>query len=429
MPTYVDPASRARLSDARERLADLRRQRQNAVDHRDAARSALQGVQASGTDLVGTPEFRRAEQAVQDVNRLQAQIASVEQEERYLLSRLAGTDAIGTRESFLSDPSAMEEIRMLAESTQPIGDRMLGTAVSRDQLLAEFEGRRNMMAAAGDVTLPSDAARTQFYGVVPQVRMPLTVLNLIPTETMEVGTFSYLQESGAFTGAAETADLALKPSATMATTDATCTARTIPAWIRASRPQLADVPGLTTTIQTRLRYIVERRLQAQILAGDGTGVNLLGILATSGIGAPASVTGDSVNADLVANGITSVLNSEAEPDAVVLNPSDWMKMIKVKASGSGERLDSDGALSVDTGSTIWTLPIIRTPAIASGTALIGSFSFGATLFLREGFNIRVSDSDQSDFLSNAVKLLGELRAGLAVWRPSCFAKVTLSFAN
>jgi HK97 family phage major capsid protein len=182
-------------------------------------------------------------------------------------------------------------------------------------------------------------------------------------------------------------------------------------------------------VNSRLRYICERRLELQILSGDGTGSNLTGILHTTGIGAPASVTGDTVNADLIANGLSTVLTSEVEPNGVVVNPIDYVRALKVKATTSGTRLDSDGAFSSDIGLTMWGLPVVASTAIAQATALVGDFQLGCTLFMREGLSVRVSDSDGSDFVQNRVKMLAELRAALAVWRPAAFAAVTLTFPN
>ncbi len=39
--------------------------------------------------------------------------------------------------------------------------------------------------------------------------------------------------------------------------------------------------------------------------------------------------------------------------------------------------------------------------------------------------MRISDSDQDDFIRNEVTYLGEGRFGLAVYQPTAFAKVTL----
>ena len=153
---------------------------------------------------------------------------------------------------------------------------------------------------------------------------------------------------------------------------------------------------------------------------------MLGILHTTGIGAPASVTGDTVNADLALNGISNVLNSAAQPNAVVLNPSDWTKMVKVKASTSGLRLDSDGAMTAPM-DTLWGIPICLNLGMPAGTALVGDFNLGCRLYVREGVLVRTSDADQDDFTSNRITMLGEGRFGFACFQPAAFAKVALTF--
>jgi HK97 family phage major capsid protein len=139
------------------------------------------------------------------------------------------------------------------------------------------------------------------------------------------------------------------------------------------------------------------------------------------------VSGDAYNIELVLNAVGSVLSSEIQPNAACLNPADAIKMYKAKASTSGVRMDSDGAFA-DLPQTIWGLPLILSTAIPVGHALVGDFSLGATLFMRQGMTVLISDSDQDDWIRNAVKILAELRAALAVWLPAAFAYVTLSFA-
>ena len=117
-----------------------------------------------------------------------------------------------------------------------------------------------------------------------------------------------------------------------------------------------------------------------------------------------------------------MLAAEATPDAVVLNPVDYGSMLAAKAVGSGERLDSNGAFSTP-GDTIWGLPAIVSTVLPAGQCLVGDFGLGATLFVREGINTRMSDSDQDDFVRNRVTILGEGRFGLGIWQLAAFALV------
>ncbi len=49
--------------------------------------------------------------------------------------------------------------------------------------------------------------------------------------------------------------------------------RRIAHWTKVKRQQLADVPTLATTVQSRVIYGVQRRVESQIVADDGTGEN------------------------------------------------------------------------------------------------------------------------------------------------------------
>ena len=312
-----------------------------ARDLRDATKKSV-GASGKAVDP-HSEDFRRLERAVQDLQEIETSIAMVESEQTYILSAMAGVDGPMVRDSFLQDPNLLTELRQRAESTQPIGDLMLGPVKGRDEMLAEFEQRRNrMMAATGDVVLPSDTSRTTYYGSIQPLLRKIRLLDLVPTAAMESGAFDILTESYT-SGAAETAELATKPARQLTLTDMTVKAVTLAVWSHLSRQTLADVPGLANSIDQLLRWDVEQRLEAEMLNGNGTGANMRGILNTSGIGASASGTGDSVNADLVANARRDVSLANAEPNAIVMNPTDVTKALKVKASGSGERLDSDGA--------------------------------------------------------------------------------------
>ena len=79
-------------------------------------------------------------------------------------------------------------------------------------------------------------------------------------------------------------------------------------------------------------------------------------------------------------------------------------------------------------SQIWRIPVIDTPAIASGTALIGAFGTGAQLYDREAATIRISEQHSDFFVRNALVILAEERIALAVKRPESFVKVTFDAA-
>jgi len=77
---------------------------------------------------------------------------------------------------------------------------------------------------------------------------------------------------------------------------------------------------------------------------------------------------------------------------------------------------------------LWRIPVVDTPAIAEGTALIGAFGTGAQIYDRESPSIRISEQHADFFVRNAIVILAEQRLALAVKRPESFVKVTFNNA-
>ncbi|MDX6532811.1 MAG: hypothetical protein QOF68_555 [Gaiellales bacterium] len=404
---------RRRTADARDRIAKAKRERAVAIEAWD------------GRDPNSEPA-RRAHLATQALQEAERDLDFARDEESFVLQQVAGLSGTMRQESFLSNPTALGQLEQLAHSSMPIGSVSLGVGMDQAELLQRIDagdwGAPPKLAAAGDVTVGDSPARRGAYrGVVPQLRRPLRLLDLIPSAPGDGSGFDYTQETGSFDTAPETVEGAMKPAAEVGFVDAEVKFRTIPHRVKIPRQQLADVPSLSV-IENRLVYGVLRRVENQIVAGDGTGENLRGVLNTVGIGTVAFDAGVPLG-ELPLAGIVDVLLSDAEPTGVVLHPTDWRTMITAKAEGSGEYV---GNGPFGTGArTLWDLPTVPSTAIAPGTALVGDWS-QATLFVREGAKVRVSDSDQDDFTRNRVTLLGEGRFGLAVWQPAAFAMVDLA---
>jgi HK97 family phage major capsid protein len=318
----------------------------------------------------------------------------------------AGSDWDASK--LFADETLRANLAHAATSKSHAGPIQLGEIVSRDAFVADIAGTPNMR-------------RGEYAGIVGQLRRRIRLLDLLPTGTTDGNSVPYTQESGTFT-AAETAEGALKPESGLTFVDALAPVQTIPAWQKLRKQVLADIPAMTSIIDGRLRYSVERRLEDEILAGNGTDPNLLGILSTTGIGSVPFAAG-SLPADLILTALTQVMLADAEPTGIVLHPSDWQTLISGKASDG--HYYSGGPFSV-TPQVLWGVPLVASRVIPQGTALVGDWEIGAQLFIREGVQVLISDSDQDDFLRNRVTLLAEMRAALAVWRPPAFSAVSLT---
>ncbi len=428
-PAPKDASLKVKLRRVEDELSEARDERVKLVATRDEAREKYAGSEDISPD---SAEFKEAEKAVKELGECDEKIAKL-QEVQIGMLRMLGDEQPATRaidgrnddqskgwdsSKLFADEEVRERLRYISTSKARFGGVDLGQVISRDAL-------------AADVTGTADMRRGEWRGIIPQLRRMLRVLDLIPTGTMDGNVLPYTEESGEWTGPAETAEGSEKPEAGVTFTDKEATARTIAAWMKLQKQSLSDFSALRTIVDSRLRYGVERRLEGQVLNGDGEAPNLKGILKTAGHGLVKYAAAELL-ADQILRSITTVLLADAIPSGVVLTPTIWQEILLKKSTfatgekegevsflgGSGQYY-SGGPFAI-TPQTIWGVPCVPSAAVPAGNILTGDFELGVTLFIREGVNVLLSDSDQDDFIKNKVTLLGEMRAALAEWRPACF---------
>jgi HK97 family phage major capsid protein len=202
--------------------------------------------------------------------------------------------------------------------------------------------------------------------------------------------------------------------------------RTLAHWEAAHRNVLADEPQLRSIIDNELMYGLRLLEDSQILNGDGTGENLLGVLNTPGVQEYAWSDGATLpvpdtKADALRRAATLSFLAYYEPTGIVLHPNDW-EDIELTKDSQGQYLI---AVSVAMGGEpkVWRMPIVDTPAMQEGTALVGAFGTGAQLYDREQASIRISEQHSDFFVRNAIVILAEQRLALAVKRPEAFVVV------
>lgn len=269
---------------------------------------------------------------------------------------------------------------------------------------------------------PSQATR------LPGVReanpaQPLTILDVIDRQTMDSQVIEWVQELAETNAAAEVAEGNPKPESGWTLELKTSAAATIAHWVQITRQALADEGQMQGYLEGKLRNGLLKRLNGQILTGNGTSPNLRGILNTTGLGVYVSPAGeDKLIAIRKARTIAEL--SEYAPDTVVLNPIDWQD-VELSTDDNG-RFQAVVTVGDGLAQRVWGLNVISATQMTAGTALVGGFREGATLWEREGVSVYITDSHASTFTANIITMLAELRAVLSVWRPKAFVKVTFT---
>lgn len=256
-------------------------------------------------------------------------------------------------------------------------------------------------------------------------RQRLFVRDLISVQPTGLASVPYIRELNAATnegGAQTTSEGSAKAEVVMQFEQQDAPIRKITAWIPATSEILADAPTLRGYIDSRLAYMILLREEAQVLAGNGSAPNLRGITETTGTQIQAAVAGD-VPATIAA-AFGKIENVDGDPDGVAMNPLDFWGAIATRHANQFDN-GFGGNAPAEMSSITWGERVVRTRALAEGSAIVASWFLGATLFQREGVTIRVGDQHSDFFTTNKVAILGEERVGLAVHRPDWFVETAI----
>lgn len=276
---------------------------------------------------------------------------------------------------------------------------------------------------------------------VPPVAAPMRanrVRDLFPQVSTNAVMVEYVEERGFVTpedNAAATVaerneddtDFGLKPKSNLRWETKSAPIKTIAHWVPAHRNTLDDEPALRGLIDTRLMYGLKLEEDWQLLLGDGVGENLLGIMRQPGIqqypGALGYTSGDTY-IDVIRRSITRVVLAEYEATGIVVNPLDWERIELTK--DQNDNYVAVTAVTIGAEQRLWRTPVIATPAMPEGKALIGAFGLGAQIFDRMQGTIRTSEHHADFFVRNAVVVLCEERVGIATYRPEAFVETDLA---
>ena len=287
-------------------------------------------------------------------------------------------------------------------------------------------GRVDMTVNAAITSLTTDTAgaagdlveKTRLPGVVALPQRRMTVRDLIAPGQMDGSTLEYVKETGFTNNAGMVSETVKKPESTLKFDLVTTSARVIAHYMKASRQILSDASQLASIIDNRLRYGLAYKEEQQLLTGDGTGQNLLGIIPqATAFSAPFDPAGTETVIDSLRLALLQSELAEFASTGIVLNPTDWARIELLKDT-TGRYIigNPQGTLAP----TLWGRPVVATQAIKVDKFLCGAFQQGAQVFDRWQARVEVATENEDDFVKNMVTVLAEERLALAVYRPEAF---------
>ena len=335
---------------------------------------------------------------------LQANLQAAEQKLAKIEANGAGGDV--QHQTFGQQFVSGEEFQAFAAKTTPRGRVDMTFSAAITSVTTDTDG------AAGDLV-----TSTRLPGIIAPPDRRLTVRDLITPGRMDGNTLEYVKETGFTNNAAPVAEGAKKPESSLKFDLVSTTAKVVAHYMKASRQILSDASQLASYIDGRLRYGLAFKEEQQLLNGDGTGQNLLGIIPQATAYAAPFAPTDATVIDKIRLAMLQAQLAEFPASGIVLNPIDWAR-VELEKDTTGRYIigNPQGVI----GATLWNLPVVTTQAIAEDKFLTGAFKLGAQVFDRWQARVEVATENEDDFVKNLVTILAEERLALAVYRPQAF---------
>jgi HK97 family phage major capsid protein len=252
-------------------------------------------------------------------------------------------------------------------------------------------------------------------GVVPGAFQRLSIESLyrhVPTMSNAI---EFTKEASFTNNAAEAAEGSAKAESALTWSLVNMPVSTVAHWIKISRQLAADNAALAAYVDLRMRYGVDRKVETQLVSGDGTAPNISGILDSGNYTAHGYVNADLGSTlkklVLIRKIIGDLQSAGYAPNGIVLNPTDWatieIDIFTTTANLVPYSIDADGNARLFGVRVLWTV------GMTADSFVVGDFSSHGTIHDRENVVVEMSDSDSDNFTKNLITLRAERRLALA----------------
>jgi HK97 family phage major capsid protein len=273
-------------------------------------------------------------------------------------------------------------------------------------------------------------------GILPLAQRPLTLRQQFANEDMPSGdTIEYVAQVGFDNAAAAVAQATsavtgAKPQSSIRLEERTARATWIATWMAVTRQALSDVNQIRALIDNQGELMINLEEEDQLLNGNGTAPNLIGLLDDDNTGLQTldlTALGDLANLEGVRTSRRMARTGVGRipPTFVLVHPVDSEEFDFLKDNEGRYRAGDPFAAGGPDSPPIWRLPRVESEAITEGKALVGGRA-GATIFDREPLTVRVAEQHSDFFIRNLAVILFEKRIAFPIYFPGAFVEITLS---
>jgi HK97 family phage major capsid protein len=313
--------------------------------------------------------------------------------------------------------------------TKALNEGVIDNLVKGNTNAAAFEIKADMTTGSDFTNEVIAADRVPGFKFDPN--RPQNMRQIIPNGSTSSDVVRFVKESGYSNGAA-----AANEGSTLGQTDFDMTATSvnvekIGTYLRISEEMLNDTQQLTSYISNRVPAKLLEVEDDQILGGNGSAPNLNGLY-NSGTNFDTSSSGafyqsvDSANEfDVLVAAINQLALSNYKPNYILLNPTDFHKILLLKDSQSRYLKDQ---VYAGLQPSFMGVPVIINNEVNSGSFLVGDFN-SCQLWIRENLSVSFHREDGTNIRDGFVTVRCQERVALATYLPLGIIDGTFSTAK
>lgn len=294
---------------------------------------------------------------------------------------------------------------------------------------AEFILKADMKISSdftGDVIAP-----TRVDGVKFDPSKPSHIREILPIGSTDSDVVRYVKETAYSDGVS-----AKSEGATLGQTDFELEAkdanvRKIGTYLRVSEEMLDDYKQLISYLSARVPSKIMAVEDDQILNGNGTAPNLSGIFTdgtafvTANTGAFYQAVSNPNEFDVLVASMNQLALANYQADHIVLNPSDFHKILVLKDTTNQYLKDQ---VYAGLQPSFMGVPVVLNTAVTAGNFLVGNFALGSQLWVREGISLGIYREDGVNIREGFVTIRAKMREALTNYNPNAFVQGSFSSA-
>ena len=262
---------------------------------------------------------------------------------------------------------------------------------------------------------------------VNMARRKLRILDLLPRGTASSDLITYRKQVLRTDNAAPVAEGAAAPASEYGWDKVQVPVRKLAHVTHISEEALADADQLQTELNTEMRYGLDREVEEQIVAGDGTGENLDGLIPNATAFAAAVGLPNTTRIDRLRLAILQITLNDYMADVLLLNPTDWAAIDLLKVAGADNRY-VHGNPGAATTPMLWGKDVVESNSMTINEWLVGDLEMAATFHQRAEAEVLISSEHDQNFVEGMLTMKASLRAALAVRRQGALVAGDFTFA-